>query len=107
MQNEEMFRDFIKQVRPDLFVLMDLMDKYHLNEYVLLKFIRHIVNIGEGTGWGRIQVFIKEGKVQTIESIESDNVDETITRMTQDDKANGGRIQKNTAEDHYSPRKMK
>lgn len=100
--NDMIFKDMVKRVRPDIYVLMDLMDRYNINEFVVFKFLRHIISINSGGGWGRIQLYIKNYKVQTIESIESDNVNETISRVSQEDKNGGGSIQKNTAEDHIS-----
>ena len=78
--NEYLFSEMVKKMRPDIFVLMDIIDKNNINVYVIFKFIRHLINISSGTQWGNINVFIKENKVIHIEGIESDHVMENVLK---------------------------
>lgn len=80
--NELLFRETIKKVRPDIYVLMDLIDRYHVNVYVLFKVIRQLINVAHGSRWGRVTVYINDNKITQIEGLDSDKVNENIFKGT-------------------------
>jgi len=75
-RNEFAFREMLKVVKPDLFVLFDLLESTNVNVLVLLKIIRHIKNIDAGNGYGTISINIENGRVMFIKGEESDKVNE-------------------------------
>lgn len=77
-RNEQLFHTLLKQFRPDLFVLADVIDQNHLNVYILLKFMKQLLKIAAGNGWGKINVFIQEGKVMRMEGVDMEEIRENI-----------------------------
>ena len=47
------------------------------NPVVLVRVIRALHNLTEGTGYGKIVIYMKEGKITVIENIESDKLEES------------------------------
>jgi hypothetical protein len=77
--NEAVFKNALKQLRPDVYVLMDLLDATQVNYYVVFKIIRHLNNIAISSNpWGKIVVEIENGKVSFIRGEESDRLNEEI-----------------------------
>ncbi len=46
------------------------------NPIVLVRVMRALHNLTEGTGFGKITIFMKDGRITMIENIESDKVEE-------------------------------
>ncbi len=82
-QNEEMFYTLLQRIRPDLYVLSDMIDKNSINIFVLMKFIRQLLNVARGTGWGKVHVFIQEGKVIRMEGVDAEEIREDIVTKTE------------------------
>ncbi len=80
--NELLFRETVKKVRPDIYVLMDLIDKYHVNVYILFKIIRQLVSVAQGSRWGRVTIYINDNNITQIEGLDSDKVNESIFSVT-------------------------
>ena len=76
--NEQSFYELLQRFRPDLYVFADLIDSNKLNMLVVFKIVRQLINIAQGSHWGRIIVNIKDNVVQNIDGIDSDKVDENI-----------------------------
>ncbi len=76
--NEELFYTLLQRFRPDLFVLADLIDKNNINYYVIFKILRQLINVGQGSHWGRVVINIQDNKVRNIDGIDSDKVEENI-----------------------------
>lgn len=72
--NEKIFKDLVKRVRPDLFVLMDLLDETGINVLILLKYMRQLNNIALGNGYGEVVTEIVDKNVTFIRGIESDRL---------------------------------
>lgn len=75
--NERMVSDLLQKIRPDVWVLMDLMDKTGLNPMVLFKFIRQINNIILGSRYGQVTVVIADGIVKYIRGEDTDKIEES------------------------------
>jgi hypothetical protein len=79
-KNEFAFKEMLKQVRPELFVLMDILDQTSVNPIVIWKIIRQLNNIALGTGYGQVTVQIENGKVTFVRGEDSDRVNEMLIR---------------------------
>ncbi|MEK6879766.1 MAG: hypothetical protein AABY22_09175 [Nanoarchaeota archaeon] len=77
-ENELIFKEMIRRVRPDLFVLIDLLDSTGVNPLVIWKVIRQLKNISLGTNYGQIIIEVQAGKVTFIRGSEADRVEEYI-----------------------------
>lgn len=80
-QNEFAFKELVKSVRPDLWMLMDLLDETEVNYLVLIKALRHIYNIATGSKYGTVSVDIQNGIVTFIRGEESDRLNEPALRV--------------------------
>lgn len=76
--NMEVFKNLIKEVRPDIFVLMDIIDKTEVNPMILIKYIRQLNNIAIGNRYGSVTTQIENGVVTFIRGEESDRLNEPI-----------------------------
>jgi len=81
-RNEQLFYTLLRQVRPDLLVLADLIDNNKINVYIVFKLLRQMLNIAQGSRWGRVIVNISDNKVTYIEGIDADKVNEGIFTNT-------------------------
>lgn len=64
--NEEAFKNIIKQVRPDLYALMELLDQSGMNWFVLAHVIRQLNNIALRTGYGNVTIIVENGLVKFV-----------------------------------------
>lgn len=78
IHNEEVFKNVLKNVRPDMFVLMDLLDNTGVNPYVIFHVIRHMNNIGMGTKYGTVLISIEKGVVTFIRGEEATKLNEDV-----------------------------
>ena len=83
-QNEQIFIDLVKRVRPDIYVFMDLLDSTGVNSLVLLKVMRQIHNVATGNKYGKVTIEIDNGTVTFVRGEESDRVQEPA--ITKKDK---------------------
>jgi len=77
-KNEFAFREMLKTIKPDLYVLFDILDKTKVNPLVVWKIIRALNNIAIGNGYGTISIEIQKSQVLFIRGEESDRVNEPI-----------------------------
>lgn len=73
-QNEFAFKQMIKTVRPELFVLMDLLDETSLDPMILFKTMRQLHNIATGSKYGQVTVYIENGVATFVRGEESDKL---------------------------------
>ena len=79
-KNEEVFMRLIKQVRPEWFVLLDLIQETHVNPLILWKLVRHLSNIASGSKYGNITISVENAVVTFIRGEESDRIGEAIIK---------------------------
>lgn len=72
--NEKIFKELVKRVRPDLYVLLDLLDETGINVLILLKFMRQLNNIVTGNGYGEVVTEIVDRQCTFIRGTESDRL---------------------------------
>jgi hypothetical protein len=77
-QNEERFKMQIEAFRPDVYVLMKLLDDTGINPMVLIKIIRQLSDIAQGLKFGEVRVTIEKGQVTFIKGEQSDRVFEPL-----------------------------
>lgn len=77
-KNEFAFREMLKGVKPDLYVLFDILEKTKVNPLVVWKIIRALNNIAIGNGYGNISIEIQKGQVLFVRGEESDRLNEPI-----------------------------
>lgn len=75
-KNEHAFRNMLRVVKPDLYVLFDILEETGVNILVLLKTIRAINNLATGNGYGNVTITMENGKITFIRGEESDRVNE-------------------------------
>jgi len=78
--NELLFKEHLKKVRPELFVLMDILDTTNVNPLIVWKVIRQLNMIAIGSKFGVITIEIKNGIVTFVRGEEHDKVNEEIIR---------------------------
>lgn len=76
--NEFAFAEMVKSVRPDIWVLMDLIDETKVNYLVLLKALRHLSNIATGSKFGNVTIEIQNGVATFVRGEESDRLNEPV-----------------------------
>jgi hypothetical protein len=77
-KNEYAFREMLKTVKPDLYVLFDILQTTGINFFVIVKILRALNNVAIGTGYGDVTINIQNGKVLFVHSNESDRVGEEL-----------------------------
>lgn len=76
--NEFAFKEMVKSVRPDIWLIMDLIDELHLNYLIVVKMLRHLYNIGTGSKFGNVTVDIQNGVATFVRGEESDRLNEPV-----------------------------
>lgn len=78
--NEGSFFELLKQLSPDLYVLIKMITTDNLSPTIFWKMARQLVNINAGTGYGDIHILIEDGVVRFINGTEKDKVNEPIVK---------------------------
>jgi len=78
--NEYVFKETIRLLRPDIYVLMDMIDKVRFNPLVVFQMIRHANNIAMGSKYGTVTIQIEDGVVTFIRGEESTKLNELLIR---------------------------
>ena len=78
--NEYVFKETIRLLRPDIYVLMDMIDKVRFNPLVIFQMIRHANNIAMGSKYGTVTIQIEDGVVTFIRGEESTKLNELLIR---------------------------
>lgn len=77
-ENEYTFREMLRVIRPDIYVLMDIIDKTRFNPIVIFQVIRNANNIASGNKYGKVTVQIENGSVTFVHGEESTKLNEPI-----------------------------
>ena len=80
IQNEESFKMMLKNIRPDIYVLMDLIDSTGLNAYVIFHIMKHLNNIALGTKYGSVLISVENGVVTFIRGEEATKLNEQLKK---------------------------
>jgi len=80
VHNEESFNIMLKNFRPEIYVLMDLLDNSKINPYIIFHVIKHLNNILLGTTYGKTIIEIEHGMVTFIRGEETTKLNENLKR---------------------------
>jgi hypothetical protein len=86
-KNEEQFKQIVKSVRPDIWLLMDIVDQTGINPFVLWRVAYALNNIATTTKYGNVVVEIENGTVRFVRGQSADKVNEPLIK-TLDSKDN-------------------
>lgn len=78
--NERIFKEALKKFRPDLFVIMDILDQTNINWFIVVKIMRQLNNVAMGTGYGQVKVDVQNGNVIFIKGEDSDRINEPLIK---------------------------
>jgi len=81
LHNEESFKRVMKIVRPDIFVLMDLIDTTGVNPYVVFHVIKHLNNLLLGTKYGNVLITVENGVVTFVRGEEATKLNENLKKV--------------------------
>lgn len=76
--NEFAFKQMLKIARPDVYVLMDLLDTTGVNYFVIFQIIRHLNSIALGNKYGSVTAQIENGTVTFVRGEESTKLNEEL-----------------------------
>ena len=83
--NLEKYWDIIRKVEPEFYLLRIALSETGVNPLVLPRVIRAISNLHLGTRYGKITIYMQNGRITTIEGQESDKIEaEAIVDKSQD-----------------------
>ena len=74
--NLNQYWSIVQTLEPEFYLLRIALEETGVNPMIIPKVIRAINNLAIGTGYGKIQIFMTNGKVTQIRGEESDNVEE-------------------------------
>lgn len=77
-QNEEVFRNVVRAMRPDIYSLMDAVDTNHINYIVLLRAITQLQKIATGSRFGVVSIEIQDGVCTFVRGQENERVNEGV-----------------------------
>ena len=81
--NERIFNEMVQKMRPEIFVLMDLLDVTGVNPFILYKTIRQLHNLAIGSGWGEVSILVNNGKVGRVAGTDTEKMnDEVVLKKT-------------------------
>ena len=81
IHNEESFLVVMKNFRPDIFVLMDLLDNTGINPYVIFHVIKHLNNLLLGTKYGNVTISVEDGIVTFVRGEEATKLNERLKKI--------------------------
>lgn len=79
-QNEAAFAEMVKQIRPEIWLLMDLVDQTGVNPFVLWKVGYAMKNISGDTKYGQVVLEIENDVVRFVRSIHADKLNEPVIK---------------------------
>lgn len=74
--NLEKFYDVVRQLNPELYLILMALEQSKVNPMVLPRIIRAIGNMYLGTKHGRVSIYMVNGKITHVEGIERDEIKE-------------------------------
>lgn len=80
--NERIFSEMVQRLRPDVWVLMDLLDKTGINYYILYIVIKQLYNLATGTKFGQVVISVTDNVVYTVKGEEVNKIDAPILKKS-------------------------
>ena len=76
--NERIFSEMVQRIRPDIYVLMDLLNQTGVNSFILYKVIRQLNNIAIGSGWGEVTILVNNKKAVRVSGIDTEKMNDDV-----------------------------
>ena len=76
--NERIFAEMIQRVRPEIYVLMSLLDETGVNSFIIYKVIRQLHNLAIGSGWGEVTILVNNKKAVRVSGIDTEKMDDDV-----------------------------
>ncbi len=76
--NERIFSEMIQKIRPDIYVLMDLLNQTGVNPFILYKVIRQLNNVAIGSGWGEVTILVNNGEAVQVSGKDTEKLKESV-----------------------------
>lgn len=76
--NEEKLREVIIAFAPEIYRVITYLEQYGVNPEILPPIIRSLANLKMGTGYGKIQIFMQDGRLTQIKGEESVTVEQEV-----------------------------
>lgn len=76
--NERIFSEMIQKIRPDIYVLMDLIDATGVNPFILYKVIRQLNNVAIGSGWGEVTILVNNKRAVRVTGQDTEKMDDEV-----------------------------
>lgn len=77
-RNDEKFREAFKAVRPDIWALMDVIDKTELNWTVLWKVAYALHHIATDTKYGQVIIEVEDNVVRFVRGVHANKLNEPL-----------------------------
>lgn len=74
--NLNSYYEVVRKFDPELYLIKIALKESGVNPMILPKIIRSLGNIAFGTGYGKIQVFMRERVITQVKGEESDDINE-------------------------------
>ncbi len=75
--NSEQYWEIIKQLDPELYLIKLSLDETGINTLLIPRIVRAISNLSVGTGWGRVSIYMSQGKVTQVKTEENDKIEDS------------------------------
>lgn len=79
-RNNEVFTEAMKAVRPDLWALMDVIDKTELNWTILWKVAFALHNLATDTKYGQIVIEVEDNVVRFVRGVHANKLNEPLLK---------------------------
>jgi hypothetical protein len=76
--NERIFNEMVQKMRPEIYVLMSLIDSTGINPFILYKTIRQLNNIAIGSGWGEVTILINNRKAVRVSGVDTEKMNDDV-----------------------------
>ena len=77
-KNKQIFYELVQRLRPEIYVIMDLLDQTGVNPFILYKVIRQLNNIAIGSGWGEVVVLVNNKKAVKVSGMDTEKLNDDV-----------------------------
>jgi hypothetical protein len=84
-KNEEAFKKLVHDIRPDISVLMDIIDQTGVNSFVVWKIVYALNNIATTTRYGNVVVEIEDNTVRFVRGQANSKVNEPLIKNAREE----------------------
>jgi hypothetical protein len=75
--NLSAYWDIVRRLEPEFYLLRLALQETEVNTMVIPRVIRAISNLSEGTGYGRVSIYMSDHKITQIKTEESDQFNDS------------------------------